>query len=398
MFAVLPTLRKVIAPLARPRGVVAALPVFALAACDPGTMPGPIGGTGAPAPDGEVQVALLVPDGSGDRSDEVLARSLENAARMAMADLSGVDVDLRVYETAGQSGRAADAARRAVDEGADVILGPTFSSSASRVREAVGDSGVTMLSFSNNAEIAGGNLFVLGPTFSNTAQRLAEYAAGEGRGRIMIVHERNDSGEQGRRAIERAASASGASIAAVESFSFSQQGVVDALPRIADTARGGGVDSIFFTADTAGALPLLAELLPENRVSGEDFQFIGLTRWDIPRSTLELSGVQGGWFALPDPAMTQRFKARYRSRYGEDPHTIAGLAYDGMAAIGALVERGERLSADAFTVGSGFSGVNGPFRLLRDGTNERALAVAEIRDEEVSIIDPAPRRFTGPGL
>ncbi len=398
MFAVLPTLRKMIAPLARPRHAAAALPFFALAACDPSSMPGPIGGTGAPAPDGEVQVALLVPDGSGDQSDSVLARSLENAARLAIADLSGVEVDLRVYETAGQSSRAADAARRAVDEGADVILGPTFASSARAVRSAVGDSGVSVLSFSNNAEAAGGNVFVLGPTFANTADRLAEYAASQGKGRLMIVHERNDSGEQGRRAIERAASRSGASIAAVESFSFSQEGVVDALPRISGAARSGGVDSIFFTADTAGALPLLAELLPENRVTSDDFQFIGLTRWDIPSSTLELSGVQGGWFALPDPGMTQRFESRYRNRYGDNPHTIAGLAYDGIAAIGALVERGERLSPDAFAVSSGFSGVTGPFRLLRDGTNQRALAIAEIRDQEVSVIDAAPRRFTGPGL
>ena len=68
-----------------------------LAACGPmATGPSLTGGEA-------VQVALLVPSGSGQASDEYLARSLENAARLAMADLGGVRVDLRVYPTAGQA-------------------------------------------------------------------------------------------------------------------------------------------------------------------------------------------------------------------------------------------------------------------------------------------------------
>ncbi|MEC8197405.1 MAG: penicillin-binding protein activator, partial [Pseudomonadota bacterium] len=41
--------------------------------------------------------------------------------------------------------------------------------------------------------------------------------------------------------------------------------------------------------------------------------------------------------------------------------------------------------------------VNGIFRLRADGTNERGLAVATIRDKKVVIIDPAPTRFGGAG-
>ena len=58
-----------------------------------------------------VQVALLVPAGSAE-GGAILAQSLENAARLAIADLDGADIDLRVYDTAGQASLAADAARR----------------------------------------------------------------------------------------------------------------------------------------------------------------------------------------------------------------------------------------------------------------------------------------------
>jgi hypothetical protein len=112
-----------------------------------------------------------------------------------------------------------------------------------------------------------------------------------------------------------------------------------------------------------------------------------------------LRGLQEGWFALPDPGLTGRFEARYQAAYGAAPHPIAGLAYDGVAAIGALLGTGapDALSRASLTQGSGFAGVNGIFRLLPDGTNQRGLAIAVIRNNAVELLDPAPRSFAGSG-
>ena len=88
------------------------------------------------------------------------------------------------------------------------------------------------------------------------------------------------------------------------------------------------------------------------------------------------------------------------SAYGTAPHQLAGLAYDGIAAIGALVEAGNKkaLTTGALTQGAGFQGVAGAFRLRPNGTNERALSVAMVRDKQVVIIDPAPIKFSGAGF
>jgi hypothetical protein len=259
---------------------------------------------------------------------------------------------------------------------------------------------VNVLSFSNDVAVAGGNVFVLGLTFENTAQRLMSYAAAQGQGRVMLIAERTGAGEAAVQAARSAALGSAASLVAVETFDFSQQGVVDAMPRIAESARNSGAQSLLFSSDAAGALPLLAQLLPDNRVGPDRFQYMGLTRWDLPPASLQLRGLQGGWFAKPDPALTDRFEARYRDAFGADPHPIAGLAYDGVAAVGALISSGrpDPLSRTALMQGSGFAGVNGIFRLLPSGGNRRGLAVATIRDNAVVILDRAPRSFTGAGL
>lgn len=363
----------------------------------------PAGGLGRAAPGVDpsrpVQVALLVPGGTGDEGRETLARNLENAARLAMADMQGVQIDLRVLQTGGDAGRAAQLAAQAVNDGAGIILGPLFSESATAVGNAVAGAGVNVLSFSNNPAAAGRNVFLLGATFENTATQLFAYAAQQGKGRVMLISEQNEAGRVAEAAARAAASRTSAELVTVRSYAFSQQGVVDALPRISEAARSSGAQSVFLSAGSEGALPLLADLLPQNGISPRDFQYMGLTRWDIPPETMRMRGLQGGWFAVPDPALAAQFDARYAAAYGDAPHPVAGLAYDGMAAIGTLLRQGgsDALSAARLTQGSGFIGVNGVFRLRPNGLNERALAIAEIRDNSRAILRPAPRSFVGVG-
>ena len=367
-----------------------------LTACNPtGIGTGPSINTGKPVP-----VALLVPGGSGNGGDDVLASSLVNAARLAISDLDGVKIDLRVYNTAGAPDQASTAARQAVNEGAKIILGPVFAEAANAAGVAVAGRNINVLAFSNNTSIAGGNVFVLGPTFQNTANRLVRYSVARGKPHIMIVHGQDAAELAGRDAISRAVSNSGASQAGVTSFELSQQGVINAIPQISGDIKARAAQSVFFTSGTSGALPFLAQLLPENGVDPAQTQFIGLQRWDIPATALALPGVQGGWFAIPDPNLSANFQNRYTAAFGETAHPIAGLAYDGIAAIGALVKAGQAdaLTKTALTQGAGFVGVNGVFRLLSDGTNERGLAVAQIQDNQVIVIDPAPRRFGGSGF
>ena len=381
------------------RGVMMMAAMGALAACEPvDTSLGrsaPAINTSAPVP-----VALLVPRGSGNASDEVLARALENAARLAISDLGDVAIDLRVYGTAGSAATTQQVALQAVADGARIILGPVYGENANAAAVAVASSGVNVLAFSNNTSIAGGNLFILGPTFDNTADRLARYAVRQGKGRTVVVYSEDVSGRAGRAAVEAALARNGGTAVGAISHEFSQNGVVQAIPQIVSAVRSGAADSVFMTADTAGALPLLTQLLPEAGISPATTQYIGLTRWDIPSQTIDLPGVQGGWFALPAPEMSARFSSRYEAAYGESPHPIGGLAYDGIAAIGALISSGrsDALSRASLTQSAGFQGVNGIFRLLPDGTNERGLAVAQIRDRQVVVIDPAPRAFGGAGF
>ncbi|WP_299816496.1 penicillin-binding protein activator [uncultured Jannaschia sp.] len=368
-----------------------------LAACN---VAGPIvSGSGADGVrgDGPVRVALLVPQGSSRSTDAVVARSLENAARLAVADLGGGSVTLDVYATQGTPAGATSAANAALAAGAQVILGPLYADNAAAAGVAAAGSGVPVLSFSNNTSVAGGNVWVLGNTFENTARRVLGFAAAQGRNRVLVTHADDENGRIANAAVQTAARGSGAQITGAVPYQLSQQGIAAVAPQIVERAEATGTNAVFLTGNTSGDLPVISALLSEQGLGDEETRFLGLTRWDIPTDALSLPGLQGGYFALPDPGPMAQFNARYAAAYGTQPHSLASLAYDGVAAIGAIAGQGRTVGRGTLTSGAGFAGTGGVFRLRGDGTNDRALAVAQIVNQQIQVVSPAPNTFGGAG-
>ncbi|SNR56395.1 penicillin-binding protein activator [Paracoccus sediminis] len=378
----------------------AILSAFVIAACQP--MDGSQGASGPATgslinPDEPVRVALLAPGGSGSADLEWLSRSLKNAARMAAADAQGASIDLRIYDTGTSTAQAVAQANAAVDAGAQIIVGPLFAEGANAVGTAMRPRNVNVLSFSNNAEIAGGNVFILGNSFANVANRLVGYGVRQGKRNIYVVAEDDIAGQLGGRAIETAIARNGARLAGRSNHAVSVTGIDAATPQIVAAAQSGRVDAVFMTANNQAVLPYLTEKLAAAGVRSPVTQMMGLTRWDQPANRIGMPQLQEGWFAIPDQGLKAQFDARYRSVYGEQPHELASLAYDGVAAIASLVRSGNRnaLTTTGLTQAAGFSGVGGVFRLRPDGTSERALAVATLRGNRLVILDPAPRGFGG---
>ena len=399
MFAFFTSARKAAARL------TALVSLLWLAACSVPTTLTPTQDTGQRIdPGAPVQVALLVPGTGGNQGDAIVSRSLENAARMAISDLRGARIDLRVYNTGGGDPvQAAQVANAAVDDGAQIILGPLYSAAANAAGVAVSNRNVNVLSFSNTPTIAGGNVFILGPTFANTSNRLVKYANRQGITRYTVVHGNNTGGQFGRDAIANSIRASGGQVTAIEGYPLTQQGIVDAGARIAASARSGGSDAIFFTGVPSGDgadLPFVLDSVSAAGLLPSEAQFMGLTRWDANPEVLGNPAAQGGLFTLPDQGLNAQFENRYSAVYGSAPHSRAGLAYDGVAAIGALIAQG---NADALTKGGlttpqGFQGTGGIFRFLPNGLNQRGLAVATIENNTVTLLESAPRSFGGSGL
>lgn len=379
------------------RNALLGLGALALAACG-AAGPRVADGGVAVDPDAPVRVALLVPQGSGDPGLDNIARDLINAARLAQSDLTSANIDLAIYPTNGSNSGGAAAASQAVAEGATIILGPLLSTATAGASNAVAGSGVRILSFSNNPEVAGGGVYLLGNTFGNSADQLVGYGLGRGLRDFGIVYTYGIEGETARNAVATAIQRRGGNLVASEGYDVSRQGIASRASPIAAALNARGASAVVLTDGVVGGLGIMSEALRENGVSAGAAQFLGLQRWDASAEALALPSLQGGVFVAPDPGYVAQFNGRYTNTYGSAPNDLASLGYDGIAAVGALIAQSRSTGGSPFsdamlTQASGFAGANGVFRFLPGGLNERNLAILEVRDGQAVVTQRAARSF-----
>jgi len=354
-------------------------------------------------PGAPVRVALLVPYGSGDPGRDAIARSLENAARLAVTDLRDATIDLAVYSSAGTTAGGAAAAQQAIAEGAKIIVGPLFSTETAGAQSPAASAGLTVLSFSNNPAVAGGNVFILGTSFENTAARLVAFGQSRGMQSFGVVYPAGLEGETARDAVATVVSGRGATLVASQPYNLSVEGIQAAAGPAAAALLAGGAQAVILTDGPTGGLGFISEALRNNGVSPTQAQFMGMQQWDVSAEALALPALQGGVFAAPDPSLVAAFEGRYRTAYGENPHELAGLAFDGVHAVGAMIAEaraggGSPFSTARLTEPAGFAGVYGPFRFTPNGWVQRNLAIAEVRDGGAVVVERAARSFDAVGF
>lgn len=349
--------------------------------------------------DGRTRVALLAPL-SGQHAQ--VGQALANASQMALFDLADDDFALSVKDTGSGGPSAVAAFQDAVEEGADLILGPLFADDVRAVSSGAVGAGVPVLAFSNDRSLAQPGVYVMGLTPHAEVDRVIDYAARSGIRRVGLLMPQTPYGDAVRTALYEATQRYGGEL--VETVSYNPRSPDFSEP-VREFAQRGGVsrgsggmyDAVMVPAGRRELLSLAAQLAYHN-VSPNQVQYLGTRLWEDLSISTEPS-LMGGWFAAPNRNSWERFQERYESVYGEKPPRIAAIAYDStaMAAVIAQDARDDDndriFSAEALQDGDGFVGVDGLFRLRPDGTVDRGLAVYEVQRNNFIEREPAPASF-----
>lgn len=381
--------------LAAPRFMLAAVAVAALvAACG-----APGGGRGGPGPGitgstGTVKVALLLPI-SASGSTPAVAKALKQAAELALFDFDNPNVSLVPKDTKGTAEGARLAAESALQDGAELIIGPLFAQEVSGAAPVARQGGVPMIAFSSDEKVAGGGVYLLSFLAGRDVPRIVSFAMSRGKRNFAELIPQSAYGRIAETAFARAVSAGGGQAAVRATFPPDDStAMLGPVRQVASAVKGGQpVDALFLPAGRED-LPSLAPLLASADLSSARVQFIGTGQWDYPNIGGDRALV-GGWYPAPDPKGWSNFVQRYSKTYGAAPPRIASLGYDAVSLAVSLSPNppGQRYTTAQLTRPSGFSGIDGLFRLLSDGTSERGLAILEVREGGPRVIDPAPSSF-----
>ncbi len=396
-------------PASRKRSAAVRLAFFAgcaliLAACTagriglPGAEPGqPSVGTAAVTGEvlgtGPVKVALLLPLSATGNAGQI-ALNLKNAADLALREFQTPAIQILVKDDRGTADGARAAATEAVQQGAELILGPLFAQSVSAAAAIAKPANVPIIAFSTDVSSASQGVYLLSFLPQTDIERVVRYAAAQGKRSYAALLPNNAYGTVVEAALQKSVANAGGRVMALERYELDRNSMQEKANIVAGLAKSGTIDTIVLP-DAGAAAPFLGQVLAASGVSPAKIQYLGSGQWDDIRIAQE-SNLNGAWYPGPEKAGFDAFAKRYQAAFGATPFRAATLAYDATSLASGLAARfGERrFATDVLTSGSGFIGLDGAFRLLPTGLNERGLAIYRIERGKVTIIDPAPRTFT----
>jgi ABC-type branched-subunit amino acid transport system substrate-binding protein len=344
---------------------------------------------------GQVKVGLILPLSSGGNAG-LAGQSMRNAAELALAEFSSPNIQILVKDDAGSADAARTEAQQALDEGAEIILGPLFAQSVSAVAQVARLRNVPVIAFSTDANVAASGVYLLSFLPESDVNRIVDYAYSTGKRSYAALIPDNPYGTVVDAAFRQVVTRRGARIVGLEHYPHDPAAQADAIKNIAQASSH--VDALLLP-DGGDALPSVLQRLSASGLDKKT-QLLGTGLWDDPRITAN-AAFAGGWYAAPDANGYRGFSERYRARFKQEPVRTATLAYDAVALVAALANKmqaPQRFSQSVLTNSSGFTGIDGLFRFLPDGTNQRGLAVIRITTTGTQTISPAPRSFSGSGI
>lgn len=348
-----------------------------------------------------IKVGLLLP--LSGRSEEV-GKAMRDAAVLALFDKYAtvnslqamIRVELVSKDTQGTPEGARQAAAEAVKEGAQLLIGPLFSRSVEAIKPLTQTGKISIISFSNNKEVAGNGVYIMGFDPQEQARRVANYTFQQDINNVAVLAPNDAYGRQVIKSFEKVADVLGRQVKPVIKYSTAG-GTLN--QDIRTLSREGSVGARFafgalFLPEGGNKLgPILGGLESMN-ITPQTVQFIGTGLWD-DRDLVRQHNLSGAWLATSPPGPYAAFEQRFRNTYNYKPPRVASLAYDAVALAATMATGGQGFSRSALTDPNGFYGpANGIFRFRKNGTAERGLAVLRVtKSGEFEELEPAPTSF-----
>lgn len=377
---------------------------FLLSACGSMNMFGNLGlgGGAVPSPaggevigTGAVRVALLLPRSASGNGGET-ARAFRNAAELALRDFPNAGIQVAVYDTKGNPAGAQEAVGAALQEGAEIILGPVFSSEVAAVAQAARQSGRPVVAFSSDAGVAGPGVYLLSFLPSDDVNRIVAYSASQGRKSFAALLPQGAYGSVVEAAFRRAVANVGGRVVSIQTYQANEADIRAKAAMIASIAPQ--IDALLMP-DTGDVVGSIAVQLAASGVTRDKVRLLGSGQWDDQR-VLSNQAMVGSWFPAPTKQGFEDFARRYQVAFGAAPPRNATLAYDATVLAAGLVRQYgvNRFQTSVLTSPNGFAGIDGIFRFLPSGLSERRFAIYEVTGSGARMVDPAARSFAAGGM
>ena len=365
---------------------------------------------------GSFRAAFLLPL-SGPHKP--LGRQIRLGAELAMFGLGNQRGDLVFIDSHGD---ATAAARKAIEAGADILLGPLFAETSRQVQPLAEAAGIPLLSLSNDRDIlaadsavsalavSGGETgsWLLGQIPEQEVDAVLGYAianlkpaAGSGRSqlKIGIVAEDSVFGLRLKTRAETQLAGFGMVASSVRVLSAETLADETKLRQAIRQFSGWQENQPVATAATFDAVMLLgatpfilrvAPLMAWYDLDPAKLRYLGTANWNQP-AILQEPSLEKGLFAAIPASNSSKLNRFWNQVHGGQADQLAKLGFDAVSIALQLAGLPAEDRWRYLVANTGFAGFSGTFRLLPDGQNMRLFEIRQIDKGGSKLVQKAPR-------
>ena len=351
--------------------------------------------------DNKIKIALLLPIGSKDNNLSKLGKSLRDAAFLAKEDLANNLLEIRTYDTYGNTRKGILAYNLALEEKNEIIIGPYLSTVTKEISNQIPFNSVNILSLSDDPTIVGRKIFILGDTVVNRANNLIQYAINNKKYRFAIIGPVKDDNNKILSLISNKILMHRGTITFSSYYSNDVSAISDLAQDIKNRIIQTNTDVIIFTGEPDKRMSHLAAELADITVNKKDkgIQIMGLTHWENSASILSEPALQKAWFTMPDQRFRSFYENKFIKKFGYIPHPKSNLAYDAVASLGVIHKNFNNNKNDYFDKfnglfnRNGFIGIDGIFRFNNDRIAEKELSIIQLISGKPNMLKQAKSQF-----
>jgi len=333
-----------------------------------------------------------------------IGQSLLDTMQIVIYENKRIDSELIIKDTKANPSLAKKATKELVEQNVDVILGPFFSSSLNKSLKIAKYKNVPLISFSSDRNEKEKGVYLMGFEPEQQISDITEYTIRKNYKRFAALLPNSKYGKRVLNTYRKVLNKNKFLLNKVELYDLDTNDFekniqklvgLDKNPQLEKDEETGenpiedfdpGFD-VLLLIETGNKLRETVALLTYYGVDFKKVKLIGTGEWYIDNIGSE-PGLIGAWFVAPNPKLWQNFKKKFYKFYNYEPIRLSSLAHDSLTSIFSIINKNDKfyeLNYMDFQNSYGFTGIDGDFKFLSDGTVERKLSILEIKQNSFRV-------------
>lgn len=326
--------------------------------------------------DKKQSIALLLP--LSGKSKEIGKAAL-NSAEFGIFKNQNNNISLEVVDTNSPSFNSKDIILECEKQKIKLILGPLFFEESKKLTQEAKNSGITILSFSNNEKIATDNTIMFGLSPENQAESIVSHANDQNNVQEFYLLLPNSLyGELLDKTLQHVIHENNSKAIIHSDFYSSEESMKSIIENFIEKINIDPFKNKALIFPEGGDnLKIFADIINEFEYDSSILHIYGFDKWDEV-NLAELEQLDKAYYINKKSNNYKKFEQEFYQNFGYKPPFIAVHVYDAVSLASSLIQQKQALTFTSIVNQENFSGISFNYNFDKNGIVKYQLPLIRI--------------------